>query len=95
VPPSPTPTPAPPTSSPTPGLCGGDCDADGALTDQDARIVIGVFLHCPPCDNGGVASSCAFAGLCSAADFDGDGCLTAAELTRMLARLADPTASCR
>lgn len=87
--PTDTPSPAPPTATPSPAPCPGDCDGDGAITDQDVRILTGIFALCPTCDNGGVASACLGAGTCFPADLDGDGCVTAAELTRVLSRVVD------
>ena len=77
------------TPSPTPALpCDGDCDGDRLLSVQDVARIATALLFCPPCDGGpGWASSCTAApdGGCPAADLDGDGCLTAGELTRVLA----------
>jgi cysteine-rich repeat protein len=82
--------------------CLGDCNHDEVTGVDDLARIRAILLACGPCPGGGVggvAQGCAaVAGAdkqCAAADFNGDGCLSAAELTRVIANvLADPATGC-
>lgn len=67
----------------------GDCTGDGQLTSQDISRLLQIFTRCPTCSSGGVAAGgcAAVSGTdkqCFSADRDGDGCITAGELARVL-----------
>jgi hypothetical protein len=66
----------------------GDCTGDGQLTSQDLDRLLQIFDRCPTCSGGVVAGGCAAVGgadkQCFSADADGNGCITAGELTRVL-----------
>lgn len=87
---TPTPTATPTTVPFTPTVAvavAGDCDADGQITAADVERLVAMLTRCPPCGDGGVAAvgCAAVTGDCLAADVDHDGCIGAAELTRVLA----------
>lgn len=68
--------------------CFADCDGDGDVDAADLQKMSAVIVQCGPCAGGvagGVAAGCPAApGGCAAADFNGDGCLRASDLTRAL-----------
>jgi cysteine-rich repeat protein len=81
--------------------CLGDCDHDGLAGGDDLAKIRDIIIRCGSCPGGagGVAAGCvAIPGAdkqCAAADFDGDGCLSAAELTRVIADIVeDPSTGC-
>jgi hypothetical protein len=68
----------------------GDCDHDGRLTSEDLDKIIQIFTRCATCPQGGaVASGCsAVDGMqkdCFAADLNVDGCISAGELSEIIA----------
>jgi hypothetical protein len=69
--------------------CPGDCDGDGTVDAADVGRIVVLFTLCPPCGGGAPAAGCVAlpvaGGHCPAADRNGDGCISAAELTRVLA----------
>jgi hypothetical protein len=89
----------PPTSTPTrtptplPEPCDGDCDASGAVTMSDVSRIVAIVNLCQ-----GEASGCdTIPGAdqqCLAADLNGDGQITAAELARVLANVIEFPGGC-
>lgn len=87
---------ATPSATPGSSACFGDCDASGMITASDLNRIRSTINLCGPCPGGipgGVAAGCAAApNGCVAADYDGDGCLRASELTRVVDNvLSDPS----
>lgn len=88
---TPTITPTRPTETPTPQICSGDCNGDHTVNSTDVNRAVQIVSRCAPCAGGGaVAVGCvAVPGpdrQCTAADLNGDGCLSASELTRVIER---------
>jgi len=82
--------------------CLGDCNRDDEAGAGEVARIGAIIASCAACADGAgaVATGCtAVSGAdkqCGAADDNGDHCLTAAELTRVLAhRLSDPQKGCR
>lgn len=70
---------------PTPVSCLGDCDGSGRTTAADLTKIVAILIGCPCATGpGGAAVGCsAVPGSdkqCTSADFNGDGCISAAEL---------------
>lgn len=69
----------------------GDCDQSGTTDGEDVARVVQILARCPACEGGGAAATgCAGAPACAAADLDENGCLTAGELTQIVAGLLAP-----
>jgi len=79
-------TPTAPPATPTDIICGGDCDRDGVVTHADVDEIAKILAECAPCKRKDGAIDCD--GTCTAADIDGDGCITAAEMTGAVVRAA-------
>lgn len=80
---------ATPTRTRTP--CPGDCNGTGSLDAADLARIVAIINLCGPCgESGAPAGGCQeVPGVdkqCPAADIDGNGCLTAAELTHFISR---------